>query len=64
MMSIASWPPLTTGIERLFISMALVHTKLRNRLGSDKVAKLVHVGIHTLEWKEEDQEDDHIGGNL
>ena len=40
--------------------MALVHTKLRNRLGSDKVAKLVHVYRH-FGWEEDDQEDDNRG---
>ena len=31
--SIASCPPLSVGIGRQFSSMALVHTKVRNRLG-------------------------------
>ena len=43
---IASLPPLSADIEWLFSSTgAAVHTKLRNRLGSDKVTKLVHVAI-------------------
>ena len=35
--------PSSAGIERLFSSVALVHTKLRNRLSNDRVAKLVRV---------------------
>ena len=46
MMSIASWPPLSTGIEWLFSSMVLIHTEFRNRFGSDKITKLVHVCRH------------------
>ena len=46
MMSIASCPTLSAGIERQFSSMALVPTKLRNRLGSDRVAKIFHVYRH------------------
>ena len=53
MMSTASCPPLSAGIERLLSSMALVHTKLRIRLGRDKVAKLVHVYRH-FGWEEDD----------
>ena len=31
----------SSGVERVFSSYGLVHTKLRNRLGTDKAAKLV-----------------------
>ncbi len=31
----------SSGVERVFSSYGLVHTKLRNRLGTEKAAKLV-----------------------
>ena len=60
MMSIASRTPLSAGIELLLSSMALIHTKLCSRLGSDKVAKLVVHAYRHFGSKEEDQED-HLG---
>lgn len=33
----------TAGIERLFSSFGLVHSKLRNKLGTEKAAKLVAI---------------------
>ena len=33
----------TTGVERAFSSFGLVHSKLRNRLGTEKAAKLVTI---------------------
>ena len=36
-------PPSSAGLERLFSSFGLVHTKLRNRLGNERVARLVKV---------------------
>lgn len=36
-------PPSSAGIEHLYSSEALVHTKLRNSLTNDRVAKLVQV---------------------
>lgn len=53
MRAISSCPPSSAGIERLFSSTALVHTKLRNRLSNERVAKLVRVYRHlgAAEWK-------------
>ena len=36
-------PASSAGLERLFSSFGLIHTKLRNRLWNEKVAKLVKV---------------------
>ena len=36
-------PPSSAGLERIFSSFGLVHTKLRNRLGNERVSKLVKV---------------------
>ena len=36
-------PPSSAGLERCFSSFGLVHSKLRNRLGNEKVAKLVKI---------------------
>lgn len=56
MKAIFSCPPSSAGIERLFSSAALVHTKLRNRLANDRVAKLVRV-YRYFGWKEKVQKD-------
>lgn len=37
----------SAGIERLFSTFGLVHSKLRNRLGTEKASKLVSI-IRTL----------------
>jgi hypothetical protein len=49
-------PPSSAGVERLFSSAALVHTKLQNHLSNDQVAKLVHVYCH-FGWKENELND-------
>jgi hypothetical protein len=36
-------PSSSTGLERVFSSFRLEHTKLRNRLANDRVAKLVKI---------------------
>lgn len=59
MMAISSCPPSSAGIERLFSSMALIHTKQRNRLGNEKAAKLVHVYRH-FGWKESETPDPEL----
>ena len=41
MRAILCCPPSSADIERLFSSATLAHTKLRNHLTNDKVAKLV-----------------------
>ena len=43
MRRVLTCPASSAGLERLFSSFGLVHTKLRNRLGIEKVAKLVKV---------------------
>ena len=43
----------SAGLERLFSSFGFVHTKLRNRLGNEKVAKLVKVYCHLREKNNE-----------
>ena len=43
---IFSCPPSSAGLERVFSSFGLVHDKLRNRLGNERVAKLVKVYCH------------------
>ena len=43
MRSLLTCPASSAGLERLFSSFGLIHTKLRNRLGNEKVAKLVKV---------------------
>ena len=46
MRDIFSCPSSSAGLERLFSSFGLVHTKWQNRLGNEKVAKLVKVYCH------------------
>ena len=43
MIKINACPPSSAGLERIFSSFGLVHTKLRNRLGNERVSKLVKV---------------------
>ena len=43
MESIFVCPASSAGLERVFSSFGLVHTKLRNRLGNEKAAKLVKI---------------------
>jgi hypothetical protein len=43
MESIFVCPSSSAGLERVFSSFGLVHTKLRNRLANDRVAKLVKI---------------------
>ena len=45
-MAIFSCPPSSAGIERVFSTAGLIHTKLRNRLNNNHVAKLVRVCRH------------------
>ena len=45
------------GLERSFSAFGLVHTKLRNRLGNERVMKLVRTYSH-LRSKDEDDQDD------
>lgn len=45
----------SAGIERLFSAFDLVHTKLRNRLGVEKTAKLVAI-LKALNKKSETDE--------
>lgn len=45
-----------SGLERAFSSFGLVHTKLRNRLGNERVMKLVRTYCH-LRDKEADDDD-------
>ena len=42
-------PSSSAGLERVFSSFGLVHTKLRNRLTNVKVAKLVKVYVNLRE---------------
>lgn len=48
----------SAGIERLFSAFGLVHTKLRNRLGIEKVAKLVTI-LKALNKKSEIDQTEH-----
>ena len=41
MRKIFTCPPSSAGIERLFSSAALVHTKIRKRLSTERVQKLI-----------------------
>ncbi|MEL7307755.1 MAG: hAT transposon family protein, partial [Pseudomonadota bacterium] len=43
---ILSCPPSTGGLERCFSAFGMVHSKLRNRLNNERVAKLVKVYLH------------------
>ena len=54
MINISACQASSAGIERLFSSNGLVHTKLRNRLQNDKVAKIVRVYRH-LGWREPEE---------
>ena len=63
MRDIFSCPPSSAGLERLFSSFGLVHDKLRNRLGNERVAKLVKVYCNIRDKKNEkaiDENDDDI----
>ncbi|KAG8135065.1 hypothetical protein E2320_008134 [Naja naja] len=46
----------SAGIERIFSSFGLIHSKLRNRLGPDKAGKLVF--LFQIMNKEEDEDDE------
>ena len=46
MRDIFSCPPSSAGLERVFSSFGLVHDKLRNRLGNERVVKLVKIYCH------------------
>lgn len=52
MVVLMNCPASSAGIERLFSNMALIHSKLRNRLGSAKAAKLVSIyrNINKNKW--------------
>ena len=43
MRGLLTCPASSAGLERLFSSFGLIHTKLRNKLGNEKVAKLLKV---------------------
>ena len=53
---VLSCPPSSAGLERAFSSFGLVHSKLRNRLGNERVMKLVRTYCH-LRDKEADDDD-------
>lgn len=57
MLTIHSLPPSSAGIERVFSSMALVHTNLRNRLTQERVGKLTKV-YRMLEMEVHDSDDE------
>lgn len=42
-MTVGLFSALSAGIERLFSSFGLIHSKLRNQLGTEKAAKLVAI---------------------
>ncbi|XP_053163610.1 uncharacterized protein LOC128350053 [Hemicordylus capensis] len=46
----------SAGVERIFSSFGLIHSKLRNRLGPDKAGKLVF--LFQIMNKEEDEDDE------
>ncbi|XP_073422200.1 uncharacterized protein [Dendrobates tinctorius] len=48
----------SAGVERIFSSFGLIHSKLRNRLGPNKAGKLVFLFRIMNRNKEEDDEDD------
>ena len=51
----------SSGVERVFSSYGLVHSKLRNRLGTTKAVKLVFLfktmNAHTADTYDDDNED-------
>jgi hypothetical protein len=58
--------------EREFSSMAFIHCKFRNRLGNDKVNKLIFIKNNTGQifcqkdtyWKLSDDEDEEVTGRF
>ena len=50
MLRISACPPKSAGVERLFSSASLTHTKVRNRLSNERLHKLIlihrHFGSH------------------
>jgi len=53
-------PSSSAGLERVFSSFGLVHTKLRNKLANAKVEKLVKIYVHLRCEHEQNNDIDNI----
>jgi hypothetical protein len=51
---VLSCPTSSAGLERMFSSFGLIHTKLRNRLGNQRVMKLVRTYAYLRDKDDEE----------
>ena len=56
MITASSCPPSSGGIERIFSSAGLIHTKPNNRVANQRIAKLIQEHRH-YGWQHTSEED-------